>query len=76
MPPAGSTLAVTFLNVDDSKKLTRPASQPFPQDPSIWSVAILPSDPLQGTVPLKFVLTEPSRVLNASFIPGLFLRVQ
>jgi hypothetical protein len=76
MPASGSTLQVTFMSVDDAKKVVRMATQPFATDPSIWSVALLPSDPMKGTVSLKFVLTEPSRTLNASFVPGLLLRVQ
>jgi hypothetical protein len=76
MPPAGSTLQITMLNVDDAKKVVRFASQPFAQDPSIWAVSILGTDPLKGSVSLKFVLTEPSRTLNAQFVPGILLRVK
>jgi hypothetical protein len=75
MPPAASTLAVTFQNLDDAKRFTRAATQPFPLDPSIWQVPVLASDPLVGTVRLKMVLTEPDRTLNATLGPGLFLRV-
>src|SRR4051812_12653488 len=68
MPPAGSTLQVTFLNVDDAKTVVRTASQPFAQDPSIWSIPILSTDPLAGTAAMNLVLTEPGpRKLNAKF---------
>jgi len=76
VPPAGTTMAVTFANIDDAKKFTRSASQPYAQDPSIWSVPILGTDGLRGTVNLSLVLTEPSRVLNARFATGAVLRVQ
>lgn len=76
MPPADTTLRVQLLNIDDEKKITRFASQPFPEDPSIWAVSILPSDPLKGTVSMAFVLTEEDRTLNASLVPGLVLRVK
>lgn len=58
MPAVGATLAVTFLNLDSAKQFARSATQPFPQDPSIWKVSILASDPLTGTVSMKFTLNE------------------
>lgn len=77
MPPATSTLQVTLSNIDDAKKIVRMATQPFPLDPSIWAITILPSDPVKGTVGLKLVLTEPGpRVFNSSHIPGVFIRVE
>jgi hypothetical protein len=59
MPPATSTLQVTFKNVDTAKIVTRYASQPFAQDPSIWKVSLLSTDPIAGTVNIKLILTEP-----------------
>ena len=76
-PPANSTLQVTFLNLNNRKQFTRFASQPFSsQDPSIFKVSILATDPVSGTVSCRFVLTEPSGVgtitktcsLNACFL--------
>jgi len=65
MPPAGSTLSLLFSNIDDAKKLTRAATQPFSLDPSIWAIPILSTDPLAGTVTLKATLVEPGpRTLN------------
>jgi hypothetical protein len=75
MPVAGATLQVTFLNIDDASKITRFATQPFAEDPSIWSVPLLSSDPLKGTVGLQFTLAEPSRTLTAKFLSGIVLRV-
>lgn len=57
-PLASATLQVTFINIASSKQVVRFASQPFASDPSIWSVSILATDPLQGTVSVKCVLTE------------------
>lgn len=75
-PAATSTLAVTFVNTDSAKQFVRAATQPFAQDPSIWTVPILGTDPLLGTVNLKIILTEPSRQLSAVFMPGVVLRVR
>ncbi len=75
-PPATSTLQVTLVNVDDALKIVRTATQPYAQDPSIWSVPFLASDPLKGTAALNLVLTEPSRTLNARFAPGSVLRIK
>ena len=76
MPKAGSTLQVIFLNVNTRKQFNRFASQPFTQDPSVWKVSVLATDPLSGTVSIKFILTEPNGVggitktcsLNACFL--------
>lgn len=62
VPAAGATLMATFLNVRDANQFTRPASQPFPQDPSIWRLSILSTDPLLATVQLRLRLTEGSAV--------------
>lgn len=78
VPPATSTLSVVFKNIDDSKVVTRFASQPFAQDPSIWKVSVLATDPVAGTVNMKFTLTEPSGLttlartasLRAAFLAG------
>jgi hypothetical protein len=74
-PPASSTLTVTFGAIDDEKKVTRLASQPFPLDPSIWMVSILSTDGLKGTVPVSMVLNESGTIRNCTARMGLLLRV-
>lgn len=76
MPPATSGLVVTLMNVDDAKVVLRTATQPFAGDASIWSIPILSTDPLKGTVNWKAVLTEPTRILNFTSQPGVLLRVR
>lgn len=66
-------LTVTFKNIDDAKQFVRVASQPFNEDPSIWKVSILATDPLTGTVNLKFVLTEDTSVYTASLKAGFLV---
>jgi hypothetical protein len=77
MPAAGSTLKVTFLNINTRKQFARFATQPFVQDPSIWKVPVLATDPVSGTVSMTFQLMEPNGVaggitksasLNANFL--------
>lgn len=76
-PPAGTTLSVTFKNVDDAKVVPRAAVQAFPDlDASIWYVPILSSDPLAGTVSMSAVLTEPGRTLRFAFAKGVVMRVR
>lgn len=59
MPANASTVTVTLGNIDDAKKVTRIASQPFSNDASIWVVNILPSDAISaGSVDFKIVLNE------------------
>jgi len=78
MPPASSTLQVVFKNVDTAKIVTRYASQPYAQDTSIWKVSVLATDPIAGTVNIKFVLTEPGATpitrtvsIKAAFLCGV-----
>lgn len=76
MPPAGSSLAVTFVNINDAKQFARVAVNPFPGDSSIFSVPVLSTDPVSGTINLNMILTEPNRKLNVKFMPGVMLRVR
>ena len=67
IPDGEATLMVTFESRDkgeDSnhgsrwgpREVIREAVQPFPGDPSIWSVQVLPTDNIRGTVSLGLVL--------------------
>lgn len=62
VPAAGATLQVVIESIDDAKKITRYASQPFANDLSIWKVSILSSDIIEGTANLRLTLTETSKV--------------
>ena len=76
-PPAGSTLLVTFKNVDNAKIVPRAAVQAFPElDASIWYVPVLASDPLAGTVTMAAALTEGARVLHFANAKGVLFRVR
>jgi hypothetical protein len=44
MPASNSTLLVSLKSVYPRKQLAFPATQPFPQDPSIWRFQIQPND--------------------------------
>jgi hypothetical protein len=58
IPGDGSSLSVSVWNVDQAKRFTRQASNPFSQDISIWRVSFLPTDPLDSTVNMKIVLLD------------------
>ena len=58
MPQGTAALAVTIDSIDVAKKITRSATQPFAQDPSIWSFPVLAADALAGTMSLNLQLTE------------------
>jgi hypothetical protein len=66
MPADGATLSVVIDSIDDNKKITRSASQPFDQDPSIWRINILSTDALVGTARVLLTLTEGSTVTRAN----------
>ena len=60
IPVIGSTLQVIVQNINNRKQFNRWATQPFANDPSVWKLPILATDPVSGTVSFKFVLTEPN----------------
>lgn len=47
IPAAGATGIAKFVHNDDSKKISRAAINPFPEDKSIWKIDILPTDEIQ-----------------------------
>jgi hypothetical protein len=72
VPVANSSVSVVLDNIDDARKVTRSATQPYPTtDPSIWCVQLTPSDTVRGTVSMKLTLIEPSplRTLHA-YVPA------
>lgn len=62
VPAAGATLSCVIENIDDAKKITRLASQPFANDGSIWRLSILATDVIRGTPQLRLTLTEGTKV--------------
>lgn len=73
IPASGATLTVTLDSIDAAKAITRIASQPtgFTQDASIWSVSVLATDTIRGTVPLRLTLTEGTKVTRGVLMPAL-----
>jgi hypothetical protein len=67
MPLTGASVLVDVNSIDDAKKFTRSATQPFAQDPSIWALSFMAADPLAGTVGLKIRLNE-SGVIRTVFL--------
>jgi hypothetical protein len=70
-PASGATLQVTLESIDMAKGLTRSASQPFAQDPSVWRLQVLATDVVRGTVSLLVKLTEGSEVHSARVPAGI-----
>jgi hypothetical protein len=58
MPDAGATLSVVLEDIDDAVKVTKTATQPFAQDPSIWKISLAATDLIQGAPNLRLTLTE------------------
>lgn len=69
MPGAGATVSVQLQNIDDARVVTRPATQPFAQDPSIWSVQLMSTDKLRGTVSMQLTLTEAGPKTSTAIVP-------
>lgn len=59
-PEVGATMSVKLDNIDDDVALTRTATQPFSQDPSIWKFSVLATDTIRGTCAVQITLTEPT----------------
>jgi hypothetical protein len=66
MPAAGATLVVQIdtMNSANVASVTKTAIQPFLQDPSIWKISLLATDPVAGTKRIKLTLTEGAAVTN------------
>jgi hypothetical protein len=62
MPATGATLSVVVTSIDDAKRITRVATNPFPEDRSIWRLDFLSTDTIVGTASLQLTLTEGSVV--------------
>jgi hypothetical protein len=75
VPTALATLEVTLDHIDATRKVVRMATQPFPQDPSIWAVTLTTLDKLRGTVNMKLVLTETGGKVTSGLLSAA-LRVQ
>jgi hypothetical protein len=73
MPAAGATLSVVVDSLDDAKKITRTAVQPFATDPSIWSLTFMANDAIRGTTTLRLTLTESAKITRGSSQLGAVL---
>lgn len=59
VPADSSSLSVVLENIDDAKKITRSAVQPYANDGSIWRLTIYSTDVLRGAPQMRLTLTEP-----------------
>jgi len=66
IPAAGATLSVQIdtMNSANAAVLTKTATQPFPNDPSIWMFTLAATDPVAGTKRIKLRLTEGATITN------------
>jgi hypothetical protein len=71
IPATGATLSVVVNSIDDAKKITRVATNPFPDDRSIWKLDFLTTDKIDGTATLQLTLTEGSVVRKGLVKNGL-----
>lgn len=72
MPNATSTLSVVVESIDDAKKITRSATQPFAtSDPSIWALRFLATDTIRGTCSMRLTLSEGTTTVTVTH--GLLL---
>jgi len=77
IPQTGATLTVTIRSIDDARTVQRQALQPFPGDPSIWQLQIMPTDRIAGACKMELALVEGGRTTRGettkclvAIIPG------
>jgi hypothetical protein len=72
VPAAGATLKVYIDNSLDSGKLvTKNATQPYANDPSIWSFVIQATDAINGTKNVRLELNESGKVTRGLVQGGI-----
>ena len=71
VPASGATLQCIIESIDDSKEITRFATQPFANDGSIWRLDFLASDKIRGTANLRLKLTEGAVVRSGLVKSGI-----
>ena len=62
IPATAATMTCAIEAMDDTKKISRSASNPFPDDRSIWKLDFYSTDSLRGTAGIRFTLTEGTAV--------------
>lgn len=78
VPAASSTGLVKFKHTNDAKKINRAATNPFPEDRSIWKIDLLPTDEIQFDS-MTFQLTDgtgPSAKVYSMSVQGDLLTVE
>jgi hypothetical protein len=76
VPFAGATLQVLIQNLDDLKKINRFATQPFPNDASIWAVPFLPTDNfLRGTPSIQLILNEGGKLTSCTLQQAVMVQL-
>jgi hypothetical protein len=70
IPASGASVSVLIKNIDESYNIDRTASNPFPEDKSIFSMPILATDEI-GSSTIDIKLTEGSNVSKASLKQAL-----
>ncbi len=68
MPATGASLICSVPSLNPNAKIAKIASQPFPQDPSIWSFTFTAQDAVYGTQDLLLTLTE-NGVMTKGMVP-------
>jgi hypothetical protein len=75
-PAAGATMSVKLDNIDDAIALTRAATQPFTNDPSIWKLSVVSTDKIIGTCALAITLTEGVKVTRGRVEAAVLIHSQ
>lgn len=76
VPEDGATLQVVVDSIDDAKKITRSASQPYDGDGSIWCFPVLSTDPIKGTATLRLRLTQGEDIVYGTALKAISISPQ
>jgi len=72
IPATGASLKVFIDNsLDSGKVVTKQASQPYANDPSIWSFTIQATDAISGTKAVRLELNEGGKITRGLVSGGI-----
>jgi hypothetical protein len=76
IPAAGALLEVTIETINTAKRVVRAATNPFPEDKSIFKLSLTPADGLVGTFSLKLKLVEGAKTSYGVLKQAISIRPQ
>lgn len=71
VPAIGATLMVVIPSLDPARQIVKICTQPYAQDPSIWSFTIAQTDQVRGTQDVNLLLSEGGKLTRGMVKSGI-----